>query len=101
MDRLDNAIEALILALRDTDEYKCYQKSKAEILAEELERINMYKCMRAEFISGGRNDADKSAQLYSRLMLNTRTRNYMLSEKKIYNMIADIYDRIGREFINK
>ena len=57
--------------------------------------------MRFEVVNGGAHgENDESVRLYSKLMLNTVTRNYMLCEKKIYNIVADIYDEIGRQLIN-
>ena len=98
MNRLRKSVDELIEALRNTDEYK---EAADSITVDELEKINEYKRLRFEVVNGGAHgENDESVRLYSKLMLNTVTRNYMLCEKKIYNIVADIYDEIGRQLIN-
>lgn len=101
MNRLRKSVDELIEALRNTDEYKQYKEAADSITVDELEKINEYKRLRFEAVSSGtQGENDESVSLYSRLMLNTVTRNYMLCEKKIYTIVSDIYDEIGRQLIN-
>lgn len=101
MNRLRKSIDELIEALCNTDEYKQYKEVADSITVDELEKINEYKRLRFEAVNGGvHGENDESVRLYSKLMLNAVTRNYMLCEKKIYNIVADIYDEIGRQLIN-
>lgn len=98
---LRKSVDELIEALRNTDEYKQYKEVADSITVDELEKINEYKRLRFEAVNGGAHgENDESVRLYSKLMLNTVMRNYMLCEKKIYNIVADIYDEIGRQLIN-
>ena len=96
MNRLRKSVDELIEALRNTDEYKRYKEAADSITVDELEKINEYKRLRFEVVNGGAHgENDESVRLYSKV-----TRNYMLCEKKIYNIVADIYDEIGRQLIN-
>lgn len=96
MKKIESAVEKLIAAMADTDVYKEYSKAKEKVAPSEMENINHYKRLRASLMTNySAEDENKAKELCRTLMLNPDTRNYILCEKKILNMVAGVYDDIG------
>lgn len=100
MRKIENAVEKLIAAMADTDVYREYSKARDRVAPAEMENINSYKRLRASLMENSSpEDEYRAKELCRSLMLNPDTRNYILCEKKILNMVAGVYDDIGSGLI--
>jgi len=96
LDKLRNRVDELVSALADTSVYREYTQAKSTITNDELEKINSYKGLKIKLINTYSSEDDRRArELYRKLMLNSKTRNYMLCEKRFLNLVTGIYDEIG------
>lgn len=97
MKNIENAVENLVVALVNTDEYQRYLKAKSKISQGEFEKIDSYKYLRTSLMENHSAEVEERAkELYKNLMVNPDTRDYIICEKRILNMVTGVYDEIGK-----
>lgn len=102
MDKVKYITEELADAIINTDIFNDFASAKEKINEEELKEINSYKCLKAKLINEYSAETENEANLlYSDMMLNSRTREYIQSEKKLLGFVTDVYDTIGEKINEK
>ena len=67
-----------------------------------MDKINEYKEMKKAAISSCQNEeAVRAEAFFTKLVLNTRMRRYIINEKKLSELIVEIYDKIGSKLIEE
>ena len=98
LKNVQDSVNNLVKVIADTGIYRDFKEAREKVSAEELEKIGLYKKLRLELINRYTGEDDfRAKELYRKLMLNADTRNYILCEKRLSNLIAGVYDEIGEE----
>lgn len=102
MDRIKVITDELADAIVNTDVFNDFAVAREKINEDELRKINSYKCLKAKLINEYSAETENEAnRLYSDMMPNSHTREYIQSEKRLLGFVADIYDEIGEKINDK
>lgn len=102
MDRIKIITDELADAIMNTDVFNDFAAAKEKIDKDELRKINSYKCLKAKLINEYSAETENEAnKLYSDMMPNSHTREYIQSEKRLLGFVSDIYDEIGEKLNEK
>ncbi|MEA4972052.1 MAG: YlbF family regulator [Candidatus Metalachnospira sp.] len=102
MDRIKEITEELAAAIIETNVFSCFEAAREKINEDELKKINSYKCLKAKLINEYSAETENEAnKLYSDMMPNSHTREYIQCEKRLLVFVADIYDEIGQKLMKK
>ena len=97
MKEINELINELAAQISYTNEYRSFKAAEEKISSDELEKIKRYKCLKIELINMFSVEMENTAnELYRELSINEDIKEYMLCEKALSCMVADIYDEIGK-----
>ena len=97
MKEINELINELAAQISYTNEYRSFKAAEEKISSDELEKIKRYKCLKIKLINTFSAEMENTAnELYRELSINKDIKEYMLCEKVLSGMVADIYDKIGK-----
>ena len=89
MKEINELINELAAQISYTNEYRSFKAAE--------EKIKRYKCLKIKLINTFSVEMENTAnELYRELSINEDIKEYMLCEKVLSGMVADIYDKIGK-----
>lgn len=98
MNRIKSITEELAAAITETDIFSDFAAAKEKINKSELEKIQFYKCLKAKLINEYSAETENEAnKLYSDMMPNPHIREYIECERRLYELITEVYDEIGEK----
>ncbi len=104
MEKIIETSKTLATLLKDNEDYKQYLVYLDKLLKDEqlVAKVKEFKDNHLEFTKRCEDgyvlsftDEQFMGNLYSHLMLNEVTKNFMLYESKVFDMINSVYEIIG------
>ena len=98
MEKVLLEADELVKVLTDSSVYQNYLSSKRDLQPSDVNLLSEYKSLHFKFVEGQASSFDDEkiiSSLYSRLMLNLRTRSFLQNELLLTQCLKRIYEKIG------